>query len=60
MFRVVHWLCAAAAIYFVYLSFTYMLHNQADLHWLELSKLIGAAVALWLGGRGLRFVLGNE
>ena len=58
--RAVHWACAAAGAYFVYLSFAYMLRHQADLHWTELSKLIGLALAFWLGGRGLRFVLGNE
>ena len=58
--RIVHWACALAAIYFVYRTIAYLISAQGHPRWSELSVLGGAAVALWLGGRGLRFVLGRE
>ncbi|HEY7851522.1 MAG TPA: hypothetical protein VIB82_01010 [Caulobacteraceae bacterium] len=58
--RIVHWGCAIASIYYLYRMFAYLLAAKGNPNWTEFTALAGAAVALWLGGRGLRFVVGRE
>ena len=54
LLRIVHWSCAAVALYFVYRTIAYLVvaHGQPD--WNKFSSLAGIAVGLWLGGRGLQ------
>ena len=60
LIRIIHWVCAAAAIYFTYRSIAYLVDAHGQPNWTEFTALAGMAVGLWLGGRGLRFILGRE
>jgi hypothetical protein len=58
--RIVHYVCALVSIYFVFKAFQYMIGTQGVPQWKDVSKFILLAVGFWLGGRGLRFMLGGE
>jgi hypothetical protein len=60
LFRIVHWACAAVALYFVVLAFAYSIQARGIIDWAKLSRLVFTAVAFWLGGRGLRFMFASE
>jgi hypothetical protein len=60
LFRIIHWACAVAALYFVFLTLAYAVRAHGIIDWTKLGKLAFAAIALWLGGRGLRFMFGSE
>ncbi|HEY2179837.1 MAG TPA: hypothetical protein VGH15_14800 [Caulobacteraceae bacterium] len=60
LFRIIHWVCAIIALYFVFQSLAYAIHARGIINWTKLSQLIFVAIAFWLGGRGVRYMFGRE
>jgi hypothetical protein len=60
LFRIIHWACAAVALYFVFRALAYSVQARGIIDWTKLGRLVLLAVAFWLGGRGLRFMFGGE